>query len=64
MLTEKDLPSLGFERLMSDYYRKGDYGLSVAHREKETYFINFQTIIRTLDELKNDYWLNTGDHLE
>jgi hypothetical protein len=64
MITEQDLIDLGFVRLMSDYYRKDDYGLLCGHDEQGAYFVNFNSIIRTFDELFLDYWLKTGDHLE
>lgn len=63
MLTESILKQLGFERLMTDYWRKGNYGLLRSFREGKDHYINFKSVMSTLEELKEDYKKKTGEEL-
>lgn len=63
MLTPEILVSFGFERLMQGYWKKDNYGLLEGYDDKGIYYVNFNSIIRTLEELKEDYRKKTGKEL-
>jgi hypothetical protein len=64
ILTDDLLLSLGFERIFSDFFRKKKYGLMKSFRYEGIVYINFNSILRTLEELKEDYKEKTGEELD
>lgn len=65
MITDTQLKQLGFELLMSNYWRKDGYGV-LRSWEKESYgaLINFNSVMFTLEELKEDFKKKTGKELD
>ena len=63
MITPQLLEELGFQLLMSDYWRKGNYGLLRSFDGGKITFINFNSVMTTLEELKEDYKKKEGKEL-
>lgn len=64
MISDEQLTQFGFERLMQGYWRKDDFGILAGYDEKGLYYVNFNTIIRTVEELREAYREKTGSELD
>jgi hypothetical protein len=64
MITDEQLKALGFERQMTDYWKKGEFGVLRSWKEGKGTLIHHNVLMDTVEELKEAYLKRTGEELE